>query len=394
MKLCVIYSRSIQSIIGAVDRRAVLETSDVPCRMALSSIASLASILRFSLMCPFGTDPCQEYGTESPVCSTAARDRHAPVRAGFPTAARAGLVPQAAPAWKALYDTPDAKHFASMKDPSSPTFIARVRASMTDLHPTERRLAETLLNFPGDMAGYTATEVAKVAGVSNATVSRFVRKIGYGNYEEARRAVRDAGKNGAALLRLGAADMDAKRAFEVHLEQSRRTLDKTYEELDITVIDEMVGALHAAPRVWLAGYRAGYPLATYLAWQIGQVLPSVRVIPKPGETLAETVATFSERDVLILLGLRRSTRAAQALLEMALDAGVQVAVIGDVAELLAAEARWNLACTTASTGPLLNHTGVIALCNLVATRTLELAGPEGRVRMERIEDIHEQLGEL
>jgi len=281
-----------------------------------------------------------------------------------------------------------------MKKSSPLAFIARVRSNMARLHPTERRLAETLLNFPGDMAGYTATEVAKVAGVSNATVSRFVRKIGYASYEEARRAVRDAGQTGAALLRFGAADIDAKHAIAAHLDQSRRTLEKTYEELDITVIDEMTKALHAAPNVWLAGYRAGYPLASYLAWQIGQALPAVRVIPKPGETLAETVATFTDKDVLILLGLRRSARAAQTLLDAARAAGVQVAVIGDVAELLACKVRWSLACSTASTGPLLNHTGVVALCNLVATRTLELAGPEGRARMERIEDFHEQLGEL
>ncbi|MEO1455027.1 MAG: MurR/RpiR family transcriptional regulator [Pseudomonadota bacterium] len=281
-----------------------------------------------------------------------------------------------------------------MKNTASPSFIARVRASMSDLHPTERRLAETLLSFPGDMAGYTATEVAEVAGVSNATVSRFVRKIGYASYEEARRAVRDAGQKGSALLRFGTADVDAKQAIDAHLDQSHRTLDKTYDELDISLVDEIAQALHAAPRVWLAGYRAGHPLATYLAWQIGQVLPAVRVIPKPGETLAETAATFSDEDVLILLGLRRSTRAAQGLVNAALGAGVQVGVIGDVAELLAMPVRWSFACSTASMGPLLNHTSVIALCNLIATRALELSGPDGRTRMERIESFHDQLGEL
>lgn len=296
--------------------------------------------------------------------------------------------------WKVLYHTIRAKHFAHMKKPSSHSFISRVRSSMADLHPTERRLAETLLSFPGDMAGYTATEVAKVAGVSNATVSRFVRKIGYASYEEARREVRDAGKTGAAVLRFGTADVDATQAISAHLDQSRRTLEQTYEELDISTVDDMVAALHTAPRVWLAGHRAGYPLASYLAWQIGQVLPSVRVIPKPGETLAETVASFSDRDVLILMGLRRSTKSAQALVDAALSTGAQVAVIGDVASLLATPVRWSFACSTASTGPLLNHTGVIAVCNLIAARTLELSGGNGRQRMERIEEFHDQLGEL
>lgn len=293
-----------------------------------------------------------------------------------------------------LYDVSRAKHFASMKKTSSRSFISRVRASMVDLHPTERRLAETVLNFPGDMAGYTASEVAELAGVSNATVSRFVRKIGYASYEEARRAVRDAGHTGAALLRFGASDTDTKHAIGTHLEQSRRNLEKTFAELDIGTVDEIVTAFHAAPRVWLAGYRAGYPVASYLAWQIGQVLPSVGLIPKPGETLAETAASFSDNDVLVLLGLRRASRAAHTVVEAALSARMQIAVIGDVAELLALPVRWSLACSTASTGPLLNHTGVIALCNLIATRTLELAGPDGRKRMEEIEELHDRIGEL
>lgn len=265
---------------------------------------------------------------------------------------------------------------------------------MSELHPTERRLAETVLNFPGDMAGYTASEVAELAGVSNATVSRFVRKIGYASYDEARRAVRDAGQTGAALLRFGASDTDTTQAITTHLEHSRRTLDKTFEELDIRLVDEIATSLHAAPRVWLAGFRAGYPMASYLAWQIGQVLPSVGLIPKPGETLAETAASFSEQDVLILLGLRRAPKSAQTVVEAALGTKTQVAVIGDVAELLAMPVRWSVTCSTVSTGPLLNHTGVIALCNLLASRTLELSGPQGRKRMEQIEDFHDRIGEL
>jgi DNA-binding MurR/RpiR family transcriptional regulator len=152
--------------------------------------------------------------------------------------------------------------------------------------------------------------------------------------------------------------------------------------------------MHAAPKVWLVGYRAGYPMASYLAWQIGQVLPSVAVIPKPGETLAETAASFSETDVIVLLGLRRSSKASLSAIDAALSAKMQIAVIGDVAELLALPVRWRFACSTASTGPLLNHTGVIALCNLIATRTLELSGPDGRKRMEAIEELHERIGEL
>ena len=118
-----------------------------------------------------------------------------------------------------------------MTNASTKPFLARVRTRLPDLHPSERRLAETVLDFPGDMPGYSASEIAGLAGVSNATVSRFVRKIGYGSYEEARKAVRDEGRTGAALFRFTASDESGGSAIASHLEQSRHNLEKTFEAL-------------------------------------------------------------------------------------------------------------------------------------------------------------------
>lgn len=49
---------------------------------------------------------------------------------------------------------------------------------MNELPATERRLAEFVLDFPGDLASYTGAELAELASVSKATVSRFVRRLG------------------------------------------------------------------------------------------------------------------------------------------------------------------------------------------------------------------------
>ena len=124
------------------------------------------------------------------------------------------------------------------------------------------------------------------------------------------------------------------------------------------------------------------------------MLPNGGLIPKPGETLAETAATFGPEDVLVLLALRRVPKLADAVTGAALDAGTHIAVLGDVPELETMPVRWRIACATTSDGPLLNHASVLAVCNLVAARTLELSGPAGRRRMGRIEDIHDRLGEL
>lgn len=270
--------------------------------------------------------------------------------------------------------------------------MSRVRTALPDLHPSERRLAEAVLDFPGDMAGYSASEIAGLAGVSNATVSRFVRKLGYGSFDAARKAVREEGRSGAALLRLGKTQDDRPGAATRYMEQSQANIAATLGALDMTVIDDLAGAFHGARRVWIVGFRAGHSLASYLAWQVQQALPDVQTLPKAGETLAEATASLSDRDVVVLLLLRRAPKLAWSFAEAA--AGTQLAVIGDLPSTEALSPRWHITCDTTSTGPLLNHVSVMALCNFLAARVLERAGPEGRARMGRIEDSHERLGEL
>lgn len=175
-------------------------------------------------------------------------------------------------------------------------FLARVSDALPDLHPSERKLAELVLDFPGEMAGYTATEIAELANVSNATVSRFVRRIGYGSFDEARRAVRDEQQAGTALLRMSADTPQSGGAVARHLMASQQNLELTYGGLDDTVIDYLAEAMIAAPRVWFVGFRAGQSFAQYLGWQCSQVLPLVTVLPRAGETLAESFASLDARD--------------------------------------------------------------------------------------------------
>src|SRR4051812_50219354 len=63
---------------------------------------------------------------------------------------------------------------------------ARIRSCYEDLSPTDRRLADLMLEYPGDIASYSASELARLTSVSNAAVSRFVQRLGFRDYEEMR----------------------------------------------------------------------------------------------------------------------------------------------------------------------------------------------------------------
>ena len=77
-----------------------------------------------------------------------------------------------------------------MPDTSNISFLDRVRAILSDLPASERRLAQFTLDFSGDLSSYNASELASLAQVSNATVTRLIRRLEYANYEAARKQIR------------------------------------------------------------------------------------------------------------------------------------------------------------------------------------------------------------
>lgn len=274
------------------------------------------------------------------------------------------------------------------------SFVSRVHAALDALHPTERRLAEAVLNVPGQIASYSATELARMAGVSNATVTRFVRRIGYASFEEARQAVRSEQTAGAALFRVGAEGVALADDLHRHAEQSRLNLDQTLAGATAAKVDAVVERMLSAPQLWLFGHRAAYPFARYLGWQVLQVRAGVHVLPRGGETLAESLAGIGRDDCAVVIALRRPPKVLPDLMDQLGRTGAAVALLGDLARLEDLPARWHFACPTASAGPLFNHVGVMALCGLLASRAVERSGPQARRRLSRIEDLHDSLDEL
>ncbi|BEP49598.1 MULTISPECIES: MurR/RpiR family transcriptional regulator [Variovorax] len=277
---------------------------------------------------------------------------------------------------------------------SADSFVRRVRSQLDQLPATERQLADFVLEFPGELASYAGNELAELAGVSPSTVSRFIRRIGYENYEEARRHVREEKQTGSPLFQNATEASKRGHLVATHFQQSQANLANTFERLDDRQMAEIVKAIIGAGQVLIFGTRSSHAFALYLRWQIIQVVPRVTAIPGPGETLAEHLAGLGERDCVIVFGLRRQTRQLDTLLAAAHRAGAKIVYISDRASPDFADATWSLQCDCRGPGLLDNHAAVMGVCDLIATMVVEAAGSAGRKRLAAIELGHEENGEL
>lgn len=277
--------------------------------------------------------------------------------------------------------------------PHADSFIRRVRTQLDTLSSTERQLANFVLEFPGELAGYNGNELAELAGVSPSTVSRFVRHIGYENYEEARRHVREEKQSGSPLFQKHAGGKPGD-PVEVHAQVSEANLKNTFARLTASQLDEIVKAILRADQVLIFGTRSSHAFAVYLRWQIIQAVPRVTAIPGPGETLAEHMATLGERDCVIVFGTRRQTGQMATVLKAAGAVRAKLLFISDHTSPDHPEATWSVQCDCRGPGALDNHVAVMALCDLIATLVIEGSGAAGRKRLAAIEQAHEDLDEL
>ncbi|MCK5777808.1 MAG: MurR/RpiR family transcriptional regulator [Rhodospirillales bacterium] len=284
-------------------------------------------------------------------------------------------------------------------DTASPGFTAlekAIRKHYPELPESERRIADLILEFPGEVAAYTATELAKLSNGSKAAVTRLIQRLGYSNYDEARRTARDAQAWGSPVYLMAKKPEPSSFAARVqsHIEQDTQNINVTLQSLRPDTVRAIVKAICKAKRVFCLGWRNSYFLAGYLQWQIIQVRPDVILLPAAGNTLAENVAAMNKDDILICVGMRRRVPQMNTVIAQANANGAKVLYVTDRTAPPVASATWTIPCAVRGTDPLDRYGAVLSLFHFLSIAVFEEMAEHGRDHLQTIERLHDELGEL
>ena len=286
----------------------------------------------------------------------------------------------------------------NQKKSGATSFEARIRDHYADLPSSERRIADLILEFPGDVEAYSATELAGLANGSKAAVTRLTRRLGFSNFEEARRSARDAREWGSPLYMLSHRSdgrVPTGSQLKDHLESDFANMAKTFDGLDSAQIDEIVEAIVKARRVWLIGYRNSHFLASYARLQLMQVRDDVTILPLGGETLAEYIASMSSDDVIIAIGFRRRVPAFRRIMETVTQHGVPMVYLTDPSvRETASLARWTLIIGVTGIDVFDSYSAALSLIHYICIAVVTKSGAGGRKRLKRIEALHDQLADF
>ncbi len=178
--------------------------------------------------------------------------------------------------------------------------------------PSQQKVAEYLTQHLDEALILKANQLAKKAGVSEATFTRFITRLGFSGFSEFKREIGNFIIQGYSTAeRLAESAETFGISNSVFLEILRGDIENIHKitnGISNALFEKAVGKLSSAKSIYLLGLRSSYALAFYLAFNLRFFLKSVTLI-KPGiGDIPEQVLSAGKGDVLIALSFRRFTR--------------------------------------------------------------------------------------
>ncbi len=255
----------------------------------------------------------------------------------------------------------------------------------------ERNLAE--LPFE------TAKSIAQNVGVSQMTVGRYLRRLGYDGLEELKREMRPRASRTGWQVK-GKFDQLQKDAREGHLLAAliQQHVDNLGQMYDVVISPEWQRAIDLlvnAEEIFVAAYQNVRGVAQYFANQLSYARQKVQFIDGLNGTYSELLDGSGNDRCLFLFDVRRFASKARPLAEQARAAGVKVILVSDDACVWAHEVSDIAIIMPGARGPLWDGAAsMVALLDLIISNVIVELGDKVNARVDRLTQLQDVFGDF
>lgn len=192
------------------------------------------------------------------------------------------------------------------------TILDKIRTQYKDFSPSHKRVGEYVSHHFDKVFLLNATQLATKAGVSEATVTRFVTRLGFSGFSEFKRDLGSMVIDGYSTAKKLS---ESAEAFEISecvlsdiLNGDIENIKDARKRISDELFQEAVKRISSARSIYILGLRSSYVLALYFAFSLRFFLKSVKLIQPAIWDIPEQVLNSGSKDVLISISFKRYTR--------------------------------------------------------------------------------------
>lgn len=269
----------------------------------------------------------------------------------------------------------------------------RLATAILNGSKAEKAIASYMDGVLADIPFETAASLAAKVSVSEATIGRFCRSIGYRSFRELKEHLKgDIGSQpwliSDRLNEFHSSSSAGDAALARGLELEIAGLVAVYEQVRTEAWARVAKRLAATRQVFVAGFQTERGLAQYFTNQMQYLRDGVRLVDIAGGNFTELLAT-GEPSCLVIFEARRYSRLAKVLAEEARAAGIPVTLLTDMYCDWGKEAADEVFCVATQFNQFWDSTAQLAsLGNLLINSVFMELGPDVEERLNRTSQLY------
>jgi len=267
----------------------------------------------------------------------------------------------------------------------------RIEDSLAAATRTEAAIAGFFLSDLSSLPFETAGSVARRIGVSEASVGRYCRAIGFRHFKDLKASLRGDLGDSAFLIGDRLRDFaERSRAGESQaLEKEIAAIVANHELAATPAFHAVAARLARASKVFVAGFQTERGHAQYLAHGLSYLRPDVHLMDAADGTFADLLLDAPGEAALVIVDARRYSRLARHLGIAARAAGVKVTLITDPYCAWGREAADEVFAVRTDFDQFWDATSAMAsLIGLIVNAVFAELGPEVEARLNAVSALY------
>ena len=208
------------------------------------------------------------------------------------------------------------------------------------LTKTQKIIAEYVLDNASEACFMTSTEIALKLGVSESSVIRFSRTIGFDGFMDFQKALRKDYQDKVLSISSSItvpsqriakqAKLDTSSDYiNWHFKNAAHNLEEIFIQNSIETFEQAADLIVSSKHKYIAATRGNICLADFFLLYLKQMVPHVTMTTTTSMSPIDHMCNISHTDCLVLFSFPRYSSQDEVTAEMAHDAGASIIVITD-----------------------------------------------------------------
>lgn len=187
----------------------------------------------------------------------------------------------------------------------------KVAEKIPNMSKSQEKIAKYILSHPNSTPFLTVEKLAKLSGVSIATVTRFVIFLGYKGYPEFLKDTQESMQEQVSKSERIKVDCEKNSDEEKEIynifEEDLNNIKLTMEELNLYELRKAVDLLLGAKRIYIVSRRSSTVLGTFLKYYLDLMFNNVNLIENI-EQIPKQISEACDEDVVIGISFEKYAR--------------------------------------------------------------------------------------